>query len=100
MTVTGPGTTIHAGAGDDTILFRRRSWADVAPGPGDDLIRGPNLRGEFRTTCIDLRTAPGPVRIDLVRGRATGEGRDRFQNARCAFGGRFNDVLLGTARND
>ena len=51
---------------DDTILLRRTSWADVAPGPGDDLIRGPRLRGEFRTTCVDLRWASRPVRIDLA----------------------------------
>lgn len=98
--VTGAGTRIVAGAGDDMIIFRRNSWGDVAPGPGDDRIRGPRLRGEFRTTCVDLRSSRRPIRINLARGRATGQGHDRFQNARCAFGSRFDDVLLGTSRND
>ncbi len=102
MTVTSPEIRfIRAGSGDDTILFGRKSGAVVVPGPGDDLIRGPALRGDHGTTCIDLRTARGPVRIDLARGRATGEGHDRFpRNTRCAVGGRFDDVLLGTPGND
>lgn len=91
---------IRAGPGDDTIIFSRTSWAFVVPGPGDDLIRGPALRGNHGT-CVSLYGAAGPVRIDLVRGRATGQGRDRFPpNTRCAAGGRFNDVLLGTPRDD
>lgn len=94
------GVRVVAGAGADTVVLRRGSWGEVAPGPGDDVIRGPATRGLFRTTCIDLRTAPGPVRVDLVRGRATGEGLDVFENARCAYGGRFNDVLRGTSRDD
>lgn len=93
-----------AGTGDDTILLGPQSWAHVVPGPGDDVIRGHAFRGSLRRghgTCIDLSGALGPVRIDLARGRATGQGHDRFpRNIRCADAGRFNDVLLGTPRND
>ena len=78
MTVTSHEIDfIRAGPGDDTIIFSRTSWAFVVPGPGDDLIRGPALRGKHGT-CVSLYAAAGPVRIDLVRGRATGQGRDRF----------------------
>lgn len=92
------------GTGDDTILLGPRTWARVVPGPGDDVIRGHARRDSVRHghgTCIDLSGAQGPVRIDLARGRATGQGHDRFpRNIRCADAGRFNDVLLGTPRND
>ena len=115
-------TTIGLGPGDDrvTALIRRSdfeqsmpgpgttrsSWGPrvrphVYPGPGDDLIRRPDSLGSQRTPCIDLSKASGPVRIDLARGRATGQGHDRFTpNIRCAVGGRFDDVLLGTPSND
>ena len=93
--------TIRAGRGDDTIILGPKSSAHVDPGPGDDLIRRPASRGSRRTPCIDLGRASGPVRIDLARGRATGQGHDRFApNIRCAVGGRFEDVLVGTPSND
>ena len=92
---------ILAGPGNDTIIMGPKSSAYVDPGRGDDLIRRPASRGSRRTPCIDLGRAPGPVRIDLARGRATGQGHDRFApDIRCGVGGRFNDVLLGTPSND
>ena len=92
---------VHGGPGNDTIILGPKSSARVHPGPGDDLIRRPASRDSRRTPCIDLGKALGPVRIDLARGRATGQGHDRFPpNIRCAVGGRFNDVLLGTPSND
>ncbi|MFL6133317.1 MAG: hypothetical protein ACJ72A_10955, partial [Nocardioidaceae bacterium] len=44
--------------------------------------------------------ATGPVHVNLARGRATGQGRDRLVNIRCVVGSRFDDVLIGTSRND
>jgi Ca2+-binding RTX toxin-like protein len=92
---------VFAGPGNDTIVVGPKSSVYVHPGTGDDLISRPASRGSRRTPCIDLSKAPGPVRIDLARGRATGQGHDRFApNIRCAVGGRFDDVLLGTPLND
>jgi Ca2+-binding RTX toxin-like protein len=92
---------IRAGRGDDTIIFGPNSSAHVNPGPGDDLIRSPASPGRRRTPCIDMGSGPGRVQIHLARGRATGQGHDRFsRNIRCAVGGRFDDVLLGTPGND
>lgn len=92
---------VFAGPGNDTIILGPESSAQVHPGPGDDLIRRPASSGSRRTPCIDLGRARSPVRIDLARGRATGQGHDRFSpNIRCAVGGRFDDVLIGTASND
>ena len=92
---------INLGPGDDTILIARNSWPTVAPGPGDDLIRAVDVRrAAFTTTCVRLGSATGPVRVNLALGRATGQGRDRLVNIRCVGGSRFNDVLIGTPRND
>ena len=65
---------IHAGPGDDTVLFGRKSSAHVDPGPGDDLIRGPDLRGSH-DRCIDLRgrqvRSGSTLRGDARRARGT-----------------------------
>jgi Ca2+-binding RTX toxin-like protein len=50
--------------------------------------------------CVSFRSATGPVHVNLARSRATGQGRDRLVNIRCVVGSRFNDVLIGTDRND
>jgi Ca2+-binding RTX toxin-like protein len=93
---------IRGGAGDDTIVFAlKRSAADVAPGPGNDMVRAVDVRHwPFGTPCVRLGSATGPVRVNLARGRARGQGRDRLVNIRCVVGSRYNDVLTGTDWGD
>jgi Ca2+-binding RTX toxin-like protein len=92
--------TIRAGGGDDTIRLARRSWGNVAPGPGDDLISAVDELRKIQTTCVRLGSATGPVRVNLARGRVAGQGRDRLVHIRCAVGSRFNDLLIGSGRDD
>lgn len=96
--------TIIAGAGDDTILLSRHKDALVDLGSGHDLIRIAPRRASVITTwldmCVSFRSATGPVHVNLGRGRATGQGRDQLVNIRCVVGSRFDDVLIGTDRND
>jgi Ca2+-binding RTX toxin-like protein len=97
------GGTIRAGAGDDTILIARGNEFSVAPGTGDDLVRAASTArraGAEGTACVRFRAATGPVHVNLTRGRATGQGRDRLVNIGCVVGGRFNDVLIGTDRGN
>lgn len=97
------GGTIHGGDGDDTILIADRNEFYVSPGAGDDLVRAPGPPrgfGAVITSCVRFGTATGPVHVNLARGRATGQGRDRLANIRCVVGGRFDDVLIGTDRSD
>jgi Ca2+-binding RTX toxin-like protein len=96
--------TIIAGAGNDTILLSKHRDAFVDLGSGDDLIRTAPRRVSVTATwldmCVSFRSATGPVHVNLARGRATGQGRDRLVNIRCVVGSRFNDVLIGSDRND
>jgi Ca2+-binding RTX toxin-like protein len=91
---------VRAGTGDDTIVFTRKGSGEVAPGAGDDLVRAVGVRPFGETPCVRLVSATGPVRVNLARGRATGEGHDRLVNIRCVKAGRFSDVLVGTNRGD
>jgi len=92
---------VRAGPGDDSIVFTRKGSGEVAPGPGDDLVRAIGVRPRFGATpCVRLVSATGPVRVNLARGRATGQGHDRLVNIRCVVAGRFSDVLIGTDLGD
>ena len=97
------GGTIRGGAGDDTILIAGGHEFYVEPGTGDDLVRAASTarRAELvGTSCVRYGTATGPVHVNLARGHATGQGRDRLVNIGCVVGGRFNDVLIGTDGGD
>jgi Ca2+-binding RTX toxin-like protein len=96
---------LRAGVGDDTVLLSSHSDVHVAPGAGDDVIRAvPVHARDFIITwldmCVSFRRASGPVHVNLARGRATGQGRDRLVNVRCVIGSRFDDVLIGSNQDD
>lgn len=103
MTVVDHGGIIRGGVGDDTIVLARRGWPTLAPGAGDDVVRAVPDRGtpiQGSSLCVGFRSAPGPVRVNLNLGRAAGQGGDRLVGIRCVLGSRYNDVLIGTDRND
>jgi Ca2+-binding RTX toxin-like protein len=103
MTVVDFDGTIRAGRGDDTVLVNGQASPNVNLGAGDDLLRSVPHRGRFLGTlelCVSYLLATGPVRVDLARGGATGQGHDRLVNIRCVLGSVFDDVLIGTHRSD
>jgi Ca2+-binding RTX toxin-like protein len=84
-TVDLGGGADHAagGAGQDLVL----------PGPGDDRVTG----GRGFLDLVFMGTAAGPVDVDLVRGRATGQGVDRIRGVEGAVGSQHDDSLRGAA---
>jgi Ca2+-binding RTX toxin-like protein len=103
MTVVDFDGIIRAGPGDDKVLVTRQASPNINLGAGDDLLRAVPHRGRFFHTlelCVSYRPATGPVRVNLARGRATGQGHDRLVNIRCVLGSVFDDVLIGTDRSD
>ncbi len=92
---------VRLGAGDD-----RFSAADdffvVDPGLGNDvLVALPPAQSETGSLpCVDLRSAPLPLQVDLTAGTARGEGTDRIRNFHCVLTGEHGDVVLGTPERD
>lgn len=97
-----PGRDVVAGLGGDDLLFGRggddllcggRGSDGLVGGPGDDLLStGPGARDE-----VSWDDADRGVRVDLVRGIAVGEGRDRvFLGAGLAHLTAYDDTFIGT----
>ena len=92
---------VRLGAGDD-----RFSAADdffvVDPGLGNDVLAAlPTDPTEAASLpCVDLRSAPLPLQVDLAAGTARGEGTDRLRDFHCVLTGEYGDVVLGTAERD
>ena len=97
----GDVSEVRLGAGDD-----RFSAADdffvVDPGLGNDVLvtlpPGRSVTGSL--PCVDLRSAPLPLQVDLTAGTARGEGTDRIRNFHCVLTGEHADVVLGTPERD
>jgi uncharacterized repeat protein (TIGR01451 family) len=77
----GGNDRLHGGSGNDRL----------AGGPGND-----DLRGDSGQDTASYRSAPGPMRANLARGRAYGEGTDLLRNTERVLGSRYRDVLLGS----
>ena len=92
----------HADSGNDTVLV---TWRDVTSvsahlGPGADRLdvredptRPPPRYGEV---CVNFGKAVHPIHVDLSRGIATGQGRDRITGVRCVNGSPGRDHVVGT----
>jgi Ca2+-binding RTX toxin-like protein len=99
-------SVVDAGAGDDRITLPPDT-TDVDAGRGDDTVRvmpgGPprfpaNIA--YNSPCMIYRAARRPVHVDLSRGSARGEGRDRLINVHCVAGSRFDDTIVGSRHDD
>lgn len=93
---------LRGGFGSDRMIFERGP-GDVAGGPGADYLRSMMRNHPYypeNAPCLSYRGAAGPVRVNLARGWARGEGRDRLVNFWCLTGSRHSDILLGTDRGD
>ena len=94
---------VLAGTGGDRLTISERSAAAVTLGPGDDTLKVlPDGRRHdpFNTPCPAFGGAVRPMHINLVRGRARGQGHDRLLNVHCVSGGRFADTIVGSAGQD
>jgi Ca2+-binding RTX toxin-like protein len=97
---------VRGGPGDDRITVPITT-IDVDAGPGDDTLRAvPGGPPHFpynialNSPCMSYRTAPRPVRVDLLRRSASGWGHDRLVNVHCVRGSRFGDTIVGSRYAD
>jgi Ca2+-binding RTX toxin-like protein len=93
--------SVGGGPGDDRIVVD--SPVNVAGGPGDDhlqMTRTLSYRYPSNGPCVSFRSSSRSVRVDLERGWARGEGRDRVIGFRCLTATRHDDVIAGTDRRD
>jgi Ca2+-binding RTX toxin-like protein len=97
---------LFAGPGDDVVVATLRDVTGVPVhlGPGDDLLRvrtdptrPPPRYGEV---CIDYGGAVRPIHLDLTRGVARGEGRDRIVGVSCVRGSPGRDYVVGSPGSD
>lgn len=97
---------LSAGRGDDIVVvtWRNVTAVPVHLGPGDDLLRvttdptrPPPRYGEV---CIDYGRAVRPMHVDLTRGIARGEGRDRIVGVRCVHASPGRDYVVGSPGSD
>lgn len=82
--VKGVKAAVLGGAGNDSLLAAALSLA--VPGPGRDRVK----RGR-----LSYEDAKHPVRVDLARGRAYGQGMDILTGVHAVYGSEFGDVLKG-----
>jgi Ca2+-binding RTX toxin-like protein len=121
-TCLGRRVTIRGSGGDDVIRGTRRADVILARdgedlifgiggndricgGPGPDLLLGgggaDQMDGGTGLDTISFFQSGQGVRANLETGRASGEGRDSFDNAEALEGTRRkNDELIGSPRTD
>jgi Ca2+-binding RTX toxin-like protein len=97
---------VSAGAGDDRVVLPIDAIA-VGLGTGDDTLTvvpagAPHFPYgiPYNSPCVDYRAALRPMRVNLLRGWAQGQGRDRLANIHCVRGSRFDDIVTGTRYGD
>ncbi len=83
---------LESEAGNDTLVGGDN--AAFRPGPGDDTIAGQNLAD------LSLGHAPGPVKVDLAAGTASGEGNYTFSGVDGVLGSQFDDELIGNVSDN
>jgi Ca2+-binding RTX toxin-like protein len=90
----GDGDHLYGGRGDDVIRGRSR-LNYITPGPGRDTVD----MGKHRLTWSGILSYIGAeqgVSVDLRKGIATGQGRDRLLGViTVVYGSDFDDLLLG-----
>jgi Ca2+-binding RTX toxin-like protein len=96
---------MRGGGGADVLIITDGS-ASLRGGPGPDLLSARGRARERRFTvrssgpCLDYTHAKRGLVVDLASGYTRGQGLDRIVGLRCAQTGRYNDVVIGTARGD
>jgi Ca2+-binding RTX toxin-like protein len=93
------GDLICAGDGNDTVIVNGGGYynfADVEGGAGDDRIQG----SKGSEVEADYEISPAAVTVNLGTGTATGWGNDTLVNVSSVWGSKFDDTLIGSARED
>ncbi|MEA2460642.1 MAG: hypothetical protein QOH90_819 [Actinomycetota bacterium] len=79
--------------GNDVLDVRGGRFQVVAPGNGDDTVKGP----AGQRTALTYEDVAGPVTIDLAAKDVTGgAGNDALTNITDAFGSNGDDTITGT----
>ena len=91
---------INAGIGDDT-LGGGVGNDNLLGGVGDDELMGgtgnDTLRGGEGIDCVDYEAVASALNVNLLTGRADGEGNDRLLEIENICAGSGNDTLVGNA---
>jgi Ca2+-binding RTX toxin-like protein len=102
--LAGLFTTLNLTAGNDRLVAYAASDIPLFAGAGDDTYVGITNAEAFAVTheafagsTVDFGFAWGPVSVDLRRGSAEGEGRDRLTGVDNVAGSENNDAISGNA---
>ncbi|MGH2724512.1 MAG: calcium-binding protein [Actinomycetota bacterium] len=87
------GDDVLMGLGGPDRLLGGKAKDFIVPGPGKDVVRG----GPGGNDLVTLRSADGPVKIDLSKGTTSGQGKDDLRGIERAVGSHFDDVITGSA---
>ena len=103
ITAIPTSSTINGLAGDDTLIGQGGN--DVLNGgDGNDTLDGglgnDALDGGKGTNTVSFSHLSTGVTVNLVKGTATGQGSDKFQNIQNVIGSNSNDTIVGNAANN
>jgi hypothetical protein len=85
---------LYGSAGNDTIIFKT---AHAVGGPGNDAFYGTS-----RWSNVSYWNSSSGVKVNLAKGTAEDGfgGSDTFFNITSVHGSRFDDIFIGSARNE
>lgn len=86
----GLGDRLRGGPGKDRLVGGRL-YDDIVPGPGRDYVDG----GGNSQDSINFAASNRRIILDLRKGFAYGQGRDRVRRIEWVHGSRFDDVITG-----
>jgi Ca2+-binding RTX toxin-like protein len=89
----GMSDDVEGGPGNDHVVTGGSDPDWVTLGRGDDRLDGSN-------TWLDFRRAKHGVVVDLITGRAVGEGHDTLSGVVGLLGTEFADRLIGTDQGE
>jgi Ca2+-binding RTX toxin-like protein len=95
VTIDGRGGDDLIGGGSaGDVLSGSGGWDDIRPFGGNDKVNGSD-----GYDLVFFQASHG-VQVDLGRGTARGQGRDRLTGIEQMWGDRGDDVLIGTGRGN
>jgi Ca2+-binding RTX toxin-like protein len=94
---------IWGGRGDDSLFGGRDGFSGgFAPGPGNDYVRGGHEDGDSNRDSVGFDPPRRGVKVNLIKGTATGEGHDTLVHIDGVGGTPYDDHItaLGKLGND
>lgn len=89
------GTQVLQGNEGDDQLFAKAGLDTLEGGKGDDRIVGGK-----GNDLVSFSLSSRPVRVDLKRGQASGEGQDKLRNLEAVFGTMKHDRMIGNGESN